>query len=101
MCKRTCSRMSSILVICVKMSTRWPPRCSRRSNTSNSCSLPQSNCTRRRSGKKSVRRIITVCSSAARAPRSAATTLHAARLAAATTLGGGCEHHACNAVEGE
>ena len=50
---RNCSKISSILVICVKMSTLCPPDFSRRRSAASACSFPQSNCTSRRSGKKS------------------------------------------------
>ena len=63
---RNASRMSSILVICVKMSTLCPPDFSVRSSCASACSFPQSNCTNRRSGKKSCCRTL-ACRSGASA----------------------------------
>ena len=45
--------MSSILVICVKMSTLCPPDFFIRRSVASACSFPQSNCTNLLSGKKS------------------------------------------------
>mmetsp|Transcript_6011 Transcript_6011/g.16006 ORF Transcript_6011/g.16006 Transcript_6011/m.16006 type:complete len:363 (-) Transcript_6011:1870-2958(-) len=67
---RNDSSTSSILAIWVKMRHLWPVLLRRRSRLSNSCSLPQSNCSRRRSGKNRVRRMTAVCSGALRANHS-------------------------------
>lgn len=51
---RNRSSTSSILLICVKMSTLCPSVLRRRNIESSTCSFPQSYCTRRRSGKAAV-----------------------------------------------